>query len=71
MGSIIGQKIDYNGVGALGGQQHIPSKLNINPSIPLATANPQISPLERNEGHIYYFCVGSGGLGHKLYYSHT
>ena len=26
MGSIIGQKIDYNGVGALRGQQHIPSK---------------------------------------------
>ena len=26
MGSIIGQKIDYNGVGALRGQRHIPSK---------------------------------------------
>ena len=26
MGSIIGQRIDYNGVGALRGQQHIPSK---------------------------------------------
>ena len=26
MGSIIGQKIDYNGVGALSGQRHIPSK---------------------------------------------
>ena len=26
MGSITGQKIDYNGVGALGGQRHIPSK---------------------------------------------
>ena len=26
MGSIIGHRIDYNGVGALKGQQHIPSK---------------------------------------------
>ena len=26
MGSIIGHKIDYNGVGALRGQGHIPSK---------------------------------------------
>ena len=26
MGSIIGHRIDYNGVGALRGQQHIPSK---------------------------------------------
>ena len=26
MGSIIGQKIDYKGVGALRGQWHIPSK---------------------------------------------
>ena len=26
MGSIIGHRIDYNGVGALGGQQDIPSK---------------------------------------------
>ena len=26
MGSIIGQKIDYNGVGAPRGQRHIPSK---------------------------------------------
>ena len=26
MGSIIGHKIDYNGVGALRGQRHIPSK---------------------------------------------
>ena len=26
MGSIIGQKIDYNGVGALRGQRRIPSK---------------------------------------------
>ena len=26
MGYIIGQKIDYNGVGALRGQRHIPSK---------------------------------------------
>ena len=26
MGSIIGQKIDYNGVGALRGQRQIPSK---------------------------------------------
>ena len=26
MGSIIGQRIDYNGVGALRGQWHIPSK---------------------------------------------
>ena len=26
VGSIIGRRIDYNGVGALRGQQHIPSK---------------------------------------------
>ena len=26
MGSIIGHRIDYNGVGALTGQRHIPSK---------------------------------------------
>ena len=26
MGSIIGHRIDYNGVGALRGQQHIPSE---------------------------------------------
>ena len=26
MGSIIGHRIDYNGLGALRGQQHIPSK---------------------------------------------
>ena len=26
MGSLIGQRIDYNGVGALRGQRHIPSK---------------------------------------------
>ena len=26
MGSTIGQRIDYNGVGALRGQRHIPSK---------------------------------------------
>ena len=26
MGSIIGHRIDYNGVGALRGQRHIPSK---------------------------------------------
>ena len=26
MGSIIGHKIDYNGLGALRGQRHIPSK---------------------------------------------
>ena len=26
MGSIIGDRIDYNGVGALRGQLHIPSK---------------------------------------------
>ena len=26
MGSITGQKIDYNGAGALRGQRHIPSK---------------------------------------------
>ena len=32
MGSIIGHKIDYNGVGALTGHGHIPSK--IYPSIP-------------------------------------
>ena len=26
MGSIVGHRIDYNGVGVLRGQQHIPSK---------------------------------------------
>ena len=31
MGSIIGRRIDYNGVGALRGQRHI---LKINPSTP-------------------------------------
>ena len=33
MGSIIGHRIDYDGVGALRGQRHIPSK-NCNPSTP-------------------------------------
>ena len=28
MGSIVDQKIEYNGVGALRGQRHIPSKIN-------------------------------------------
>ena len=32
MGSTIGHRIDYNGVGALRGQRHIPAK--INPSNP-------------------------------------
>ena len=32
MGSVIGHRIDYNGVGALRGQRHIPTK--INPSTP-------------------------------------
>ena len=34
MGSIIGHRIDYNGVGALRGQQHIPSKTFEYPSTP-------------------------------------
>ena len=53
MGSIIGHRIDYNGVGALRGQQHTPSK-NLthespppNPAIPLGNRNPQM---------IYFSC---------------
>ena len=54
MGSIIGHRIDYNGVGALRGQQHTPSK-NLthefppppNPALPLGNRNPQM---------IYFSC---------------
>lgn len=44
MGSIIGHRRDYNGVGALRGQQHIPE--NIDPSTPPNPLPPPYTPVK-------------------------
>lgn len=48
MGSIIGHRRDYNGVGALRGQQHIPE--NIDPSAP----QPPPPTLHSGKGYVHY-----------------
>ena len=54
MGSIIGHRIDYTGVGDLRGQQHIPSKnLTHEPPPP---PNPALPPGNRNPQMIYFSC---------------
>ena len=50
MGSIIGQKIDYNGVGALRGQLHIPS-------CPLTQVPPRV-PFEPTLGESRHLTAG-------------
>ena len=48
MGSIIGHRRDYNGVGALRGQQHIPE--NIDQSTP----QPPPPTLHSGKGYVHY-----------------
>ena len=49
MGSIVGHKIDHNGIGALRGQQHIPS-------INLSTPPPPLGDATTNQLHLPPLC---------------
>ena len=60
MGSIIGHKIDYNGVGVLRDQQHIPENIDLSiPQPPPPTPHPTNTHTHSGKGYVHYrpLCV--------------